>query len=89
MLLRLHFSTNYLWIHSGSITHLVVMVWRGQASLHILGNSTDPFPGSGFSHPGISVTAVVLGTEMMGPKFRSVAAISTVVCTAIGQVPSI
>ncbi|KAF8356250.1 hypothetical protein PRIPAC_97873 [Pristionchus pacificus] len=41
--------------------------------------------GSGFSHPGISVTAVVLGTEMMGPKFRSVAAISTVVCTAIGQ----
>ncbi|GMS95890.1 hypothetical protein PENTCL1PPCAC_18065, partial [Pristionchus entomophagus] len=41
--------------------------------------------GTGFSHPGASVIAVVIGTELMGPKYRKLASISTATCMALGQ----
>ncbi|GMT24722.1 hypothetical protein PFISCL1PPCAC_16019, partial [Pristionchus fissidentatus] len=42
--------------------------------------------GTGFAHPGASVIAVVIGTELMGPKYRKLASIVTALCMAIGQV---
>ncbi|GMR48558.1 hypothetical protein PMAYCL1PPCAC_18753, partial [Pristionchus mayeri] len=41
--------------------------------------------GTGFSHPGASVIAVVIGTELMGPKYRKLASIVTALCMAVGQ----
>ncbi|KAF8371340.1 hypothetical protein PRIPAC_77769 [Pristionchus pacificus] len=41
--------------------------------------------GTGFSHPGASVISVVIGTELMGPKYRKLASICTALCMALGQ----
>ncbi|XGW32192.1 hypothetical protein V3C99_010401 [Haemonchus contortus] len=41
--------------------------------------------GLGFSHPGIFVIAVVIGTELVGPKYRKLAAVITGAFFAAGQ----
>lgn len=40
----------------------------------------------GFAHPGIFVMAVVIGVELIGPKYRKLASVSTSTFWAIGQV---
>ena len=40
----------------------------------------------GFAHPGIFVMAVVIGVELIGPKYRRLASVSTSIFWAIGQV---
>ncbi|KAK6025662.1 transporter, major facilitator family protein [Ostertagia ostertagi] len=42
--------------------------------------------GLGFSHPGIFVIAVVIGAELVGPRYRKLAAVITGGFFAIGQV---
>uniref|UniRef100_A0AC34RJ45 Major facilitator superfamily (MFS) profile domain-containing protein n=1 Tax=Panagrolaimus sp. JU765 TaxID=591449 RepID=A0AC34RJ45_9BILA len=39
----------------------------------------------GFAHPGIFVIAVVIGMELIGPKYRRLASISPAISWAIGQ----
>ncbi|VDO39590.1 unnamed protein product [Haemonchus placei] len=41
--------------------------------------------GLGFSHPGIFVIAVVIGTELVGPKYRKLAAVITGGFFSVGQ----
>ncbi|CAJ0601486.1 unnamed protein product [Cylicocyclus nassatus] len=40
----------------------------------------------GLSHPGIFVTAVVIGTELVGPKYRKLASVITGILFAVGQI---
>ena len=42
--------------------------------------------GVGFAHPGIFVIAVVIGVELIGPKYRQLSSISAAVFWACGQV---
>ncbi|CAI5444338.1 unnamed protein product [Caenorhabditis angaria] len=42
--------------------------------------------GTGFSHPGIFVIAVVIGMELVGPQYRKLASVITGLFFALGQV---
>ncbi|CAB3402713.1 unnamed protein product [Caenorhabditis bovis] len=42
--------------------------------------------GTGFSHPGIFVIAVVIGTELVGPKYRRLSSVITGLFFSLGQV---
>ncbi|CAD6187676.1 unnamed protein product [Caenorhabditis auriculariae] len=42
--------------------------------------------GTGFSHPGIFVIAVVIGMELVGPKYRKLASVITGGFFALGQI---
>ncbi|CAI9651156.1 Major facilitator superfamily (MFS) profile domain-containing protein [Caenorhabditis elegans] len=42
--------------------------------------------GTGFSHPGIFVIAVVIGMELVGPKYRKLASVITGLFFALGQI---
>ncbi|CAI4228458.1 unnamed protein product [Auanema sp. JU1783] len=42
--------------------------------------------GTGFSHPGIFVIAVVIGMELVGPRYRKLASVITGAFFALGQV---
>ncbi|PIO61019.1 hypothetical protein TELCIR_17472, partial [Teladorsagia circumcincta] len=54
----------------------------GSMVFGMLGDSA----GLGFSHPGIFVIAVVIGAELVGPRYRKLAAVITGGFFAIGQV---
>ncbi|GMT34989.1 hypothetical protein PFISCL1PPCAC_26286, partial [Pristionchus fissidentatus] len=42
--------------------------------------------GTGFSHPGIFVIAVVIGMELVGPSYRKLASVTTGLFFAVGQI---
>ncbi|VDM84747.1 unnamed protein product, partial [Strongylus vulgaris] len=41
--------------------------------------------GTGISHPGVYAVAIVLGTELVGPKYRGIVSVGTATFIALGE----
>ena len=81
---RLHLGADETSLAVGAFLHdFYLYDWHKKGTFHGIRRL---FEMHGFSHPGIFVIAVVIGMELVGPKYRKLASVITGFFFSVGQV---